>query len=473
MSNKYDVIIIGAGIGGLVCGCYLAKAGLKVLIIEKNANPGGYCNSFEVKGYKFDGFVHSLGNLTKESEFYQILDEIGVVDKLDLIRYNPSDILTTADFKIHFWNDVNKTIEDISKIFPKEKPSISNFFKDISNKKFLDSVVQFRNKTFQNILDEYFTDEKLKSVLSFPIYAHVGGPSKFINAFSGIKHYYHFMVNGGYYPKKGIQVLSNALADQFRRFGGELVYSNKVKKILTKSNKGYEVICKNDQNYTAQYIISDSDAKQTFLELIDQNLLPNSFINKLKTLKPSLSLFVLYLGLKESFQNVLDDGVDYAYILDYNFDSEHGNDFNYECGFEHIKWFLIRFNHSSNSAQVFVTAPYKNADFWDQNRKNFIEKIIEAVDEYLPSFSDNIVFKTCTTPVAFNNWTLNSSGAAYGWASTVDQFMDLDFARDDIVKNLFLCGHWTTLASGVPGVSYVGKRVAKTVLNNLKFDSKL
>lgn len=46
----YDVIIIGAGISGLICGCYLAKAGLKVLIVEKNANPGGYCVSFKEKG---------------------------------------------------------------------------------------------------------------------------------------------------------------------------------------------------------------------------------------------------------------------------------------------------------------------------------------------------------------------------------------------------------------------------------------
>ena len=50
--NKYDVIIIGAGIGGLTCGCYLAKAGLKVLIIEQHNKPGGYCTSFERKGYR-------------------------------------------------------------------------------------------------------------------------------------------------------------------------------------------------------------------------------------------------------------------------------------------------------------------------------------------------------------------------------------------------------------------------------------
>src|SRR5689334_19317952 len=99
MSDKYDVIIIGAGIGGLVCGCYLAKAGLKVLIIEKNANPGGYCNSFEVKGYKFDGCVHSLGNLSQDGKFYQILNELGVYTRLELERYDPSDVIISKDHR--------------------------------------------------------------------------------------------------------------------------------------------------------------------------------------------------------------------------------------------------------------------------------------------------------------------------------------------------------------------------------------
>ena len=65
--NKYDVVILGAGMGGLVCGCYLAKAGMKVLIVEKNTRPGGYCMSFSVNGFYFDACVHSLGSLRKEA----------------------------------------------------------------------------------------------------------------------------------------------------------------------------------------------------------------------------------------------------------------------------------------------------------------------------------------------------------------------------------------------------------------------
>ena len=54
MRNNYDVVIIGAGIGGLVCGCYLSRSGLKTLIVEKNVLVGGYCTSFEKSGFVFD-----------------------------------------------------------------------------------------------------------------------------------------------------------------------------------------------------------------------------------------------------------------------------------------------------------------------------------------------------------------------------------------------------------------------------------
>lgn len=58
--DAYDAVIIGAGIGGLVCGCYLAKAGMKVLIAEHHHKPGGYCTSFKRRGFTFDAAAHSL-----------------------------------------------------------------------------------------------------------------------------------------------------------------------------------------------------------------------------------------------------------------------------------------------------------------------------------------------------------------------------------------------------------------------------
>lgn len=94
-SEEYDAIIIGAGIGGLVCGCYLAKAGMKVLICEQHHKPGGYCTSFKRKGFTFDAAAHCFGSYRKDGFVRRIFNDIGINEKVKILRYNPSDIVIT------------------------------------------------------------------------------------------------------------------------------------------------------------------------------------------------------------------------------------------------------------------------------------------------------------------------------------------------------------------------------------------
>ena len=103
--NIYDVIIIGAGISGLICGCYLAKAGLKVLIVEQHDKPGGYFTSFKRKGFSFDAAAHSFGNYREGGHVRKILTDLEADKLIEIRRYNPSDIVITPDFKITFWNN--------------------------------------------------------------------------------------------------------------------------------------------------------------------------------------------------------------------------------------------------------------------------------------------------------------------------------------------------------------------------------
>src|SRR4030043_1242233 len=108
--NIYDAIIIGAGISGLVCGCYLAKAGMKVLIVEQHNKPGGYFTSFKRKGFLFDAAAHSFGNYREGGHVRKIFTEIGVDKIIKIQRFDPSDIIIAPDFKLTFWNDTNATI---------------------------------------------------------------------------------------------------------------------------------------------------------------------------------------------------------------------------------------------------------------------------------------------------------------------------------------------------------------------------
>ncbi len=82
---EYDVIVLGAGVAGLICGTFLAKSGKKVLIIEQHSIPGGYCTSFKRKGFIFDAAVHHIGGCGKWSVVGRCLKELDINIKFLLI----------------------------------------------------------------------------------------------------------------------------------------------------------------------------------------------------------------------------------------------------------------------------------------------------------------------------------------------------------------------------------------------------
>ena len=186
--NKYDAIIIGSGIGGLVCGCYLAKNGLKTLLVEKKSKPGGFCNSFNTKNFHFDGCVHSLGDLSSDGNFYKILNELNVFDKINFIRHNPIDKITSPDHELVFYNNIDDTAASIARSFPNEKKNFIKFLDLILEVDAKKTVARLLNKTFSDILDLYFKNHKLKKMLSLPTFANVGVPAQYLNAFTAIKH---------------------------------------------------------------------------------------------------------------------------------------------------------------------------------------------------------------------------------------------------------------------------------------------
>lgn len=152
--NTYDAIIIGAGIGGLVCGCYLAKAGMKVLIVEQHNKPGGYCTSFKRNGFIFDAAAHSFGSYREGGQFKKILEDLGVDERINVRRYNPFDIIITPNFRISFWSDVNETISNLISTFPEEENSIRNYFSYVMSLNQLD-FIKLRTKTLDQVLRSF------------------------------------------------------------------------------------------------------------------------------------------------------------------------------------------------------------------------------------------------------------------------------------------------------------------------------
>ncbi len=193
--NKYDVIIIGSGIGGLVCGCYLAKAGLKVLIIEKNDKVGGYCTSFNREGFVFDAGFHCLGSCGEKGYFRKIINDLELSDSILLKKVDPANIIITPDYKIKVFSDINRTRDVFKDSFPNSATQIDNFFNLVNIGLSSSEYLMLRNTSFYELLSKYFNDSKIKSFFSI-LLANIGVSSRMISAFASIIFLKEFIFNG-------------------------------------------------------------------------------------------------------------------------------------------------------------------------------------------------------------------------------------------------------------------------------------
>jgi prolycopene isomerase len=460
----YDAIIIGAGISGLVCGCYLAKAGMKVLIVEKNAKPGGYCTSFKRGGFQFDACAHSLGSFRKGGNIEKILRELDLKEKINIVRYDPSDIITGPDCQIAFWNNLNKTINELQVKFRRESDNIRHFFNFLNECSGI-SFAPLRRITFNHLLEKYFKNIQLKAFLSLPILGNTGYSVSKVSAFTAVTVYKEFVLDGGYYPEGGMQELPDLLLRRLKELGGDGLLSTVVEKIKMVNSIAEGIILSNKKFISAKYVISNVDARLTFLDLLGEEHIPKGFLKILDKMIPSLSMFILYLGIDKDFDELPKGCSNMWFLPHYDLENMFLNAIDGHV--DSLDWFLLRTSNDRKSILRFVNCPYKDKKYWKSNKKRLIDLFIKKSETLVPNFSKHIVFKDAATPNTLNKWTLNYQGAAYGWASLPSQIMIEAFTRKRPIHNLYLTSHWSTLFQGIPGVAFLGRETAKKILSNL------
>lgn len=456
----YDVIIIGAGIGGLVSSCYLAKSGMKVLLVEKNRNVGGFCTSFFRNGFNFDACANSLGSLGKKGILRLIMAELGIENRIEIRRSDPQDIILTSNGRFCFYNDLNRTKEEFRINFPKEAKKIECFF-DYLSKQDDKTFHLLRGVSFQKILDRYFENEELKLIFSLLVFVNAGLPASEISASVAMLLCKEFILDGGYYPGNRMQELSDIFLARLKELKGDVLLSSLVSKIRIDNKCAIGIEVNKNTFFSARCVVSSIDARRTFFELIEKRYIPTWYKISLKEMKQSLSMFVLYLGLNKQIIEepvntnlwfVPRDKIEKFYFL-----ASHGK---VNC----LDIFLLRLLSDRRSVMALVNSPFKNIKYWKNNKRRLIDLYVEKINKSLPFLSQHIVFKDAATPATLYRWTHNYQGSCYGWASFPYRKVGLDFSRGTIINNLYLASHWTSFSFGISGVASVSRRIAKMIL---------
>ena len=473
-SNSYDVAIIGAGISGLIAGNYLAQSGLRVFIAEQHYVVGGCCSYFKRNGYTFECGAHSLGSCRNPDGYlYKIFNELGIYDVLDIKRAECSDTLISNKYTINFSGNADQMANSLAYEFKQYRDQIRSFFKEVEGfgaKSFLRYYSRYKSMTFDVFLSKYFDNVEIKEILSIFL-GNIGVASNQISAITALALYREFVLDGGYYVEGGMKKLGDVLKNNFKKNGGVISLKDKTIKINMKDGCVSGVETERNGAIESIYVISTTGIKQTFLQLINEELMPNDFIRKVKNSKPSVSALILYLGLKGRTIKDLKWGRTVWYLPNLNPNEFHRKVFDGHCD-ENIEAMLMGFPskydeslvpHGCESLMCILSAPYKSNDFWDINKAKYKEAIINRISMLIPDIKGRIEVCELATPPTIFKFTLNDAGAIYGLASTRDQ-IDIDYMPfKSPVKNLFLSSHWTTQGygqAGVPVVALAAKQVA-------------
>src|SRR5215475_11745346 len=248
--NAYDVVVIGAGIGGLICANLIARSGLHVLLIEQHYVVGGYCSMFRRKGYTFDAATHFyplLGN--PDTMTGKLLGDLGLTT--GWVKMDPVDQFHFPDgSKFAVPADFDGYLAQLKVEFPAEAGALDDFFAAVRDAymfgllyyfrgRATSRLDQYRSLTVRHILDRYFHDPKLKLLLTADCPHWGSPPSRTSFVFDSMLRLSYFL--GNYYPQGGSQAFADELAQRFTELGGHILMHALVTRILVQHETAYGV----------------------------------------------------------------------------------------------------------------------------------------------------------------------------------------------------------------------------------------
>ncbi len=473
--EEYDVVVIGAGIGGLTCAAYLAKRGMRVKVLEQHYAPGGCCTSFSRKGFRFDAGVLHLTGGKESGAFQRVLSALEMEGELEFKEQSQRFIF--PDLSLDSSRDVEYLPEKLKEMFPQEAEGITGLFntirsiyEDIKRLPTLSPLLaEYKEKSFQELVDDYVKDTKLKALVSANW--HLWHPMWRNSAIDYAALLITEPLRGYFYPIGGVQAIPDAFVRALERYGGDIEFKTFIDKIILQEGKAVGIETRGGKRIRAAHVVSNVAARSTFFNLIGEENLPPDLVASLNRLEISLSAFYVYLGVDIDPRSA---GIDAPETLVYE---TYDNTKDWELLLEgevSIPCFGIAIPtfvdpslapRGKHIVIIMTMAPYHLAGkSWREEKKRVTEKLIAKAEKLIPGLSQHILVQDSATPLTYERYTLNSLGAAMGWAFSPQMFLRrLD--QKTPIPNLYLAGHWTMPGGGVPAAALSGLRAARLILD--------
>ena len=525
--RTYDAVIIGGGHNGLVAAAYLARAGLKVVVVERRHVLGGAAVTEEVfPGFRFSvaSYVVSLlrPEIVRELELpkhgLEILPLDGTFTPLDddylwrvndhgrtvreLRRWSPSDAEAYEDYSrlmVEMARFVKPILSmappDPGRFHPREWLPVARLGREFKNLPSEQQAVfiQLMTMSAADFLDQWFETDPLKATMS---------ASGIIGTFQGIRspgtayvllHHYMGEIDGVLrawgIPRGGTGAVSNSIADAARSLGVEIRTEAAVEQLLTRGDEVNGVVLASGEEVTGRVTMSSLDPHQTFDRLVPPGHLDSSFLEEVgryryrgSSGKVNLALdglpeFTCLPGAGDHLRGAISfsPGIDYMELA---YDDAKSGRFSRRPYIDMIIPTLVDPSMAPPGKHVmscFVQyAPYHLADEdeWDDARREaFGEAVVDTIAERAPNIRDLILHKQVLTPKDIEETFGLSEGNIFQGELSLEQ---LFFNRPvpgwaryrTPLQNLWMCGSATHPGGGIMGAS--GRLAALQVVRSLR-----
>ncbi|UTE71416.1 phytoene desaturase family protein [Rossellomorea marisflavi] len=473
-----NVIVIGAGPGGLASAMLLASKGYEVDVYEKHAFVGGRNGAIKQDGYTFDIGPTFLGMPEIAEELFEAAGK-DLHDYVDLKELPMMYELNFKDKDVKMYRDPERLKEEIERHFPGNGKGYERFMNDTRKKmerlkpilqspmdqyyqyiswKVLRALPQLSlGKSLYSVLSDYFTDHELR--LSFTFQSKYLGmsPWECPGAFSILSFMEHEY--GVFHPIGGVNQLSEAMAKVVRESGGKIHLSTGIKKLWLEGKNVKGVILENGEKVSADEVVINGDFAHVMTNLVDDGVLKKYSKEKLSKKKYSCSTFMLYLGLDKQY-DLPHHTIIFADDYKKNVEeitktmalSEDPSIYVQNASVTDPT--LAPEGHST----LYVLAPVPNNMSeidWEENQENFKELVIRSLEERagLEDIRSHIRFERVLDPHQWETDFNIYKGATFNLGHQLTQMMALrPHNKFEELDHCWLVGGGTHPGSGLPTI---------------------